>query len=291
MTHVQTEYGKIRIIDAMEIENAVCDLFIKANHILPTDTECCIARAAQTESSEIGRLVLGRLCENIRAAAELDIPVCQDTGMAVVFAEVGSDVHISGGTLEAAVNQGVSRAYLDGALRCSVVSDPLYSRKNTGDNTPAILHIRTVKGDRIRLVAAPKGFGSENMSALKMFTPAANEDDILKFVVDTVIAAGSNPCPPVTVGVGIGGDFEYAAYLAKHALLRRLDAENEDGRYASLENRILQEINKTGIGPQGFGGDTTALSVSIEHAPTHIAGLPVAVNMNCHVCRHAEMLI
>ncbi len=292
----ESKYADIRIIDAAKVENTVCQLFIKANHILPDDIEKSIAASAADESSKIAKCVFGRIQENIKAAVELDIPICQDTGMAVVFAEIGEHVHISGGTLEEAVNSGVRRAYIEGALRLSVVRDPLYLRENTNDNTPAILHIKTIKGSKLRLIAAPKGFGSENMSALKMFTPSANEEDIVQFVCDTVIKAGSNPCPPVIVGVGIGGDFEYSAYLAKYALLRGAKTDNNDTqraecRYAALEKRILNEINKSGIGAQGFGGDITALAVNIEHAPTHIAGLPVAVNINCHVARHAEAII
>lgn len=291
MTYLETDYGKIRIIDIKQVEDAVCALFIKANHTPPADVAESIASGAKRETSPVGRVVLNRLSDNLKAAAELDIPICQDTGMAIVFAEVGCDVHLIGGTLEEAVNRGVARAYLEGGMRCSIVSDPLYSRKNSGDNTPAILYIKHIKGDQIRLIAAPKGFGSENMSAIKMFTPSAGEEDIARFVVDTVCRAGSNPCPPIAVGIGIGGDFEYSAYLAKYALLRPLNERNRDKRYAALEEKILREINKTGIGPQGFGGDITALSVSIEEAPTHIAGLPVSVNINCHVIRHAEALI
>jgi fumarate hydratase subunit alpha len=283
--------SNIRIIKAKEIEDAVTSLFIKANYILPNKTAQTICEAAKNEGSEIGRDVLGRLCDNISAAQELDIPICQDTGMAVLFADVGENVHIEGASLKEAVDRGVARAYIEGSLRCSVVDDPLFSRVNTKNNTPAILHICSVKGDKIRLVAAPKGFGSENMSAVKMMTPAATEDDIVKFVTDTVREAGSKPCPPIVVGVGIGGTFEYAAYLAKRALIREFDEKNPDPRYAALEEKILKAVNETGIGPQGFGGDTTALRVFIEQHPTHIAGLPVAVNINCHVCRHAETII
>ncbi len=280
----------IRIIKAKDIEDAVAELFIRANYVLPPKTAQGICDACARERSDIGRDVLARLCENIDTARELDIPICQDTGMAVLFAEIGDKVHINGNIKEA-VDSGVARAYIDGSLRCSVVSDPLFSRINTQNNTPAILHIESVKGDKLRLIAAPKGFGSENMSAIKMMTPAANEDDIVKFVCDTVRAAGSKPCPPIVVGVGIGGSFEHAAYMAKKALVREFDEKNPDSRYASLEDKILAAVNELGIGPQGFGGDTTALRVFIEHYPTHIAGLPVAVNINCHVCRHAEITL
>lgn len=281
----------IRIIDAQEIENTVTELFIKANYILPDKTAEAMSNSIKSESSAIGRDVLSHLCENVSVAKELDIPICQDTGMAVLFVDIGENVHIRGASLKEAVDRGVAKAYIDGSLRCSVVSDPLFSRVNTQNNTPSILHVNIVKGDKIRLIAAPKGFGSENMSAIKMMTPAATEDDIISFVLDTVRTAGSKPCPPIVIGVGIGGTFEYAAYLAKRALVREFDEKNQDPRYALLEDKILKAVNSTGIGPQGFGGDTTALRVFIEQYPTHIAGLPVAVNINCHVCRHAEAII
>ena len=200
------------------------------------------------------------------------------------------DVHFTGGLLRDAVNKGVSEAYIDGFMRCSVVGDPL-ERKNTGDNTPAILYTEIVEGDGVKITAAPKGFGSENMSALKMFNPSATDDDIVKFIVDSVINAGSKPCPPVVIGIGIGGDFEYSAYLAKKALIRNSNIRNVKKRYADLEARILEAVNKTGIGAQGFGGDVTALAVNIEEYPTHIAGLPVALNMGCHVTRHKTVVI
>jgi len=278
---------EIRVIEPQEIEDAVAELFVKANYTLTSDVTDCIACAEKHESNALARSVLCRLLENVEAAKEYDVPVCQDTGMAVVFAYVGEDVFVDG-SLADAVNRGVRRAYVDGALRLSVVRDPLYDRVNTEDNTPAILHIRPVKGSTLRLVALPKGFGSENMSALKMFTPSATEDDIVRFVLDTVIQAGSNPCPPITVGVGIGGDFEQCAALAKECFTRPLHDINPNEKYAALESRLLAEINRTGIGPQGFSGDTTALAVKVAAAPTHIAGLPVAVNINCHVIRHAE---
>jgi fumarate hydratase subunit alpha len=281
----------IRRIPASEVTNAVAELFFQANHRLGEDVIHTIQDAKANERSARAIGVLSILEENVRSASAHDVPICQDTGMAVVFAEVGALVHIEGDTLENAVNAGVARAYVDGKLRCSVVGDPLYHRVNTGDNTPAILHIRTVAGDQLRLIAAPKGFGSENMSAIRMFTPSAREEDIIDFVVDTVRRAGSNPCPPITVGVGIGGDFEGAAILSKRALTRSLDLPNAKPEYARLEQRILGQINALGIGPQGFGGDTTALAVMIETGPTHIAGLPVAVNINCHVVRHAERIL
>ncbi len=281
----------IREINVKDIENKIAELFVHANQILPGSTCAVITKAKEAERGELARSILGILEENIEAARELDIPVCQDTGMAVVFIELGQDVHLVGGDLEEAVNRGVSRAYLDGKLRCSVVGDPLYGRKNTNDNTPAVLYIRIVPGDKVKITALPKGFGSENMSAVKMFTPAATEEDIIAFVTETVKNAGANPCPPIVVGVGIGGTFERCALLSKQALSRELDDVNPDPDYAKLEEKMLAEINKLDIGPQGFGGDTTALAVKIEKYPTHIAGLPVAVNICCHVYRHERAVI
>jgi len=289
--YIQYKEKKIRIISADSITDTVKDMLISINHSLSDDVVSAISNAAKAEKSEVSKKVLCRLCDNLKAAYDLDVPICQDTGMAVFFAEIGEDVHIYGETLENAINEGVRRAYVDGYMRLSVVEDPLYSRKNTNDNTPAIIHIKTVKGDKITLTAAPKGFGSENMSSLKMFTPSATEDDIVRFVVDSVKRAGSNPCPPIVVGVGIGGDFEYCAELAKYALTRSLDDTNTKSKYASLERRLLDEINALNIGPQGFGGSVTALAVKVESSPTHIAGLPVAVNINCHVARHIKRTI
>ncbi len=283
--------NEIRMIDAALVSETVKHLFIEANYRLPCDVARCMAHAEKNERDALAKSVLSRLNENARLARELDVPICQDTGMAVVFAEVGERVHVTGATLEEAVNEGVSRAYTEGALRCSVVADPLYDRRNTNDNTPAVLHIRAVKGDRLRLIAAPKGFGSENMAFLRMMTPASGEEDVLRFVTESVSLAGSNPCPPIVVGVGIGSDFEGVALLAKRALLREMGTAHPDPRYANLERRMLDSVNALGIGAQGFGGDTTALAVHIEAAPTHIAGLPVAVNIACHVSRHAESVI
>ena len=282
---------QIRRIDAKDVSNAVRDLFLKANSVIGDDVAKRLDSAIATERDPLARGVLSAIRENDRIACEKGLPICQDTGMAVVFAEIGSLLHIEGDTLENAVNRGVSSAYLDGKLRCSVVRDPLFYRENTGDNTPAILHVRTVPGDRLKLTAAPKGFGSENMSALKMFTPSAKPADIVDFVVGAVAKAGSNPCPPVTVGVGIGSDFEGCALLAKKALTRSLSDSHPDPNYREMEKTILDGINALGIGPQGFGGDTSAFAVKIEVGPTHIAGLPVAVNVNCHVVRHAEIVL
>lgn len=278
----------MREISCKEITKAVRKLFIEANYVLPCDAEQLIRESAEKESDKRAAGILKRLAENLDAARETDIPICQDTGMAVVFAEVGQDVHIVDGLFEDAINEGVRQAYTDGYLRKSVVNEPMFERKNTGDNTPAMIYTSIVAGDKIKLIAAPKGFGSENMSAIKMFTPAAKHDDIIDFVCETVKKAGGNPCPPILVGVGIGGTFDRSAYLAKKALTRPVSERNADKRYAELEAKMLERINQLGIGPQGFGGDTTAFAVNIEYTSTHIAGLPVAVNINCHVMRHGE---
>ena len=272
------------------IEQTVRDLCIKANIFLPESLERCICSAADNETSETGREVLGDLKRNIAAAKDGNIPVCQDTGMAVIFLDIGQDVHFTDGSLYAAVNKGVSRGYTEGYLRCSVVRDP-FDRVNTGDNTPAVIHTVISDGDSVKIDVCPKGFGSENMSALKMFTPSASVEDIEDFVVSAAEKAGSNPCPPMVIGVGLGGDFEYCAYLAKKALCRDIAVKNADPFYAELESRILDRINNTGIGPQGFGGKITALSVAVEQSPTHIAGLPAAVNIGCHVTRHASAVL
>lgn len=277
----------MREINVSEIENAVRDLCIQANRILPKSLVECIKCAPEKEKSPTGREVLYDLERNINAAEAENIAVCQDTGMAVIFLDIGQDVHFTGGSLYDAINKGVSRGYTEGYLRCSIVSDPL-ERVNTGDNTPAVIHTRIVDGEKVSISVCPKGFGSENMSKMKMFTPSATIEDIESFVTEVASVAGSNPCPPMVIGVGIGGDFEYCAYLAKKALCRDVAEKNPKEPYASMEKRILERVNKLGIGPQGFGGTTTALSVAIEQAPTHIAGLPVAVNIGCHVTRHAH---
>ena len=278
----------LRIVNSKEIENKVKELFISANYFLPDNLSSKLKECKRCETDELASTVLQRLCDNIEAAKEINVPVCQDTGMAVLFVEVGKEVYIEGDTLEEAINKGVRGAYIEGHLRCSVVKDPFYDRVNTNDNTPAIIYLNTASGDRIKITALPKGFGSENMSALKMFTPAACEEDIISFVVDTVKKAGSNPCPPIVVGIGMGGTFDYCAVLSKKALAREIDDSNPDAKYAALEEKILERINELDIGPQGFGGKTTALAVKINQAPTHIAGLPVAVNICCHVARHAH---
>lgn len=274
----------MREIPREAVVEAVKALCIEANRVLPTDLKERLCGACRAEESPLGREVLSDIVRNYETAEALSIPVCQDTGMAVVFAELGEDAHVPG--LEEAVNEGVRRGYTEGLLRCSVVGDPL-RRQNTGDNTPAVLHLRLVPGDRLTLTVAPKGAGSENMSSIRMMTPAASEQDLIDAVVRAVEAAGSNPCPPVVVGVGVGGNFEGCALLAKRALCRDTAVRNPDPLYASLEERMLEGINRTGIGPQGFGGRVTALAVNIEAGATHIASLPLAVNMGCHVTRHA----
>ena len=280
----------MREIPVSDITEAVARLCVEANRSLPADLEASIVSASQREENALGHSILCDLCENMRAARDLGLPVCQDTGMAVVFAEIGQEVHFTGGSFEEAVNEGVHRGYTEGLLRCSVAADPI-RRGNTGDNTPAVIHTRLVPGDRVSLTVAPKGFGSENMSRLQMMTPAATEEDLIAFVAETVRLAGGNPCPPVVLGVGIGGDFEQCALLAKTALCRPVSERNKDPFYAGLEEKMLRAVNETGVGPQGFGGDTTALAVNIEWAPTHIAGLPIAVNVGCHVTRHGSLVL
>ena len=282
---------KMRVINTEIIAEKVCELFCRANYELPESIKNSIAEYKVKETDQRAKNILGKLQENMDAAIEINVPVCQDTGMAVVFIEIGQEVFLEGELLETAVNNGVRRAYDEGYLRKSVVCDPLFDRKNTTDNTPAVVYTNIVPGDKIRIVAAPKGFGSENMSKSKMFTPGAVKQDIIDFVVETVKQAGGNPCPPMVIGVGIGGTFEKCALLSKIALCRDLDVRNADERYAQLEMEMLEAVNKTGIGPQGFGGDCTALGVNIEYFPTHIAGLPCAVNIGCHVTRHKECVI
>ncbi len=280
----------INEISVLKITEAVAELCVIANKKLPDCIENCISKARENETSPLAEGILSELERNICAASELDIPICQDTGMAVVFLDIGQDVHFVGGDLREAVNDGVHRGYCEGLLRKSVVSDPL-RRVNTNDNTPAILHINIVSGDEVKVTVAPKGFGSENMSGMKMLTPFDGEQGVKNAVLEIVKKAGSNPCPPMVVGVGIGGDFEQCAFLSKKALCRDIDTQNSDEYYANMEKELLQEINGLDIGPQGFGGDTTALAVNIETAPTHIAGLPVAVNIGCHVTRHATKTV
>lgn len=277
----------MREIQAQAISELVAKLCVEANTCLPKELKRCIRMARKTEENSLAQAILGDMEENFTIAGEQGLPICQDTGMAVVFLTLGQEVHVVGGGIEEAVNAGVAKGYVEGKLRCSVVADPL-RRGNTGDNTPAVLHVKLVPGDVFELTVAPKGFGSENMSQMKMFTPAATKEDIVNFVAECVKTAGSNPCPPVVVGVGLGGDFESCALTAKEALCRPVGLHNHNTFYAELEAEILERLNGLDIGPQGFGGHTTALWVAIEARPTHIAGLPCAVNMGCHVTRHAS---
>ena len=259
---------------------------MSVNVELSPDVREALLAGKEREESMIGKKILGQLEENLTIAKNDRIPICQDTGMAVVFAEIGQEVHITGGSFEEAVNLGVRNGYINGFLRKSVVRDPL-RRENTEDNTPAVLHTRLVSGDVLRLTVAPKGFGSENMSRMKMFLPSCTRDQVEDFIVETVGIAGARPCPPVVVGVGLGGTVEKAALLAKQALCRPIDTRHPDPYYAGMEAACLEKINALGIGPQGFGGRTTALAVNVETFPTHIAGLPCVVNMGCHATRHA----
>ena len=276
----------MRTISAAAVTDAVARLCVRANTQLPPDIAAALARSRREEPWPLAQETLGLLWDNLELAEREELPVCQDTGMACVFLELGQEVHIQG-DFEQAVHEGVRRGYGEGYLRKSIVGDPL-RRVNTEDNTPAAITLRLVPGDGCRITVAPKGFGSENMSRLGMLKPADGVEGVKKFVVETVRLAGSNPCPPIVLGIGIGGSFDKAAYLAKHALLRPIDQPNSDPFYAQLEEELLEEINALGIGPQGFGGRTTCLGLSIETAPTHVAGLPVAVNVSCHVTRRAS---
>ena len=277
---------EIRKIKAQTVSDTVRKLFIDCNFYIGSDIMNALKAAQKTEESEVGRSVLSCIIENDELAAAEQLPLCQDTGLAVLFVEYGDKVIIEDGSFEDAVRDGVRRAYKDGCLRKSVVDDPVFDRVNTRDNTPAVIHTKIVPGDKIKITAGGKGFGSENMSAIKMLTPSYGVEGVKAFVLDTVFSAGPNPCPPIVVGVGIGGTFERCAQLAKLATFRSIDKHNPDIRYAQLEAELLEEINKTGFGPAGLGGTTTALGVNIEYAPTHIAGMPVAVNICCHAARH-----
>ena len=281
----------MRIVNTKEISKAVEKLLVEANYFLPDSLANRIKAFQDKETNILAKSVLSKLTENLDAAKELNVPICQDTGMAVIFLEIGQQVFLEGDLLEDAVNEGTANAYIGGYMRKSIVKDPLFDRKNTNDNTPAVIHTKIVPGDKIKITVAPKGFGSENMSRIKMFNPSAEKKDIVDFVTETVKIAGGNPCPPVVVGVGIGGTFEYAAFLAKKALTRDVDVRNPDDKYAQLENEMLEAVNRLNVGPQGFGGKTTALAVNIETFPTHIAGLPCAVNIGCHVTRHKSVII
>ncbi len=277
-------------ISCKQITKAVEELCIKTNKILPGDVKKCICNACNNETLPLAKSIMKDISDNIEVAQVENIPVCQDTGMAVVFIELGQDVRIVEGSLEDSINLGVKNGYEKGLLRKSIVADPL-NRVNTNDNTPAIIHTKIVDGENLTITVAPKGFGSENMSAIRMLTPASTRETIIDTVEEIVKSAGANPCPPIVVGIGIGGDFEYCAMLAKKALTRPLNTYNQDEFYKQLEIDILDRINSLDIGPQGFGGVTTALKVNIEKFPTHIAGLPLAVNIGCHVTRHATQIL
>lgn len=277
----------IKEISVTKITDAVEKLCIEANKKLPFDIADKIYAAYKSETNSLAKSVLEDLKKNLSVAEENNLPICQDTGMAVVFLEIGQDVHFADGFLTDAVNEGVRRGYENGLLRKSVVSDPL-NRINTNDNTPAVIHTQIVAGDSVIVTVAPKGFGSENMSGIKMLTPFDGRNGVIEAVLEIVKKASNNPCPPMVIGVGIGGDFEQCALLSKKALCRNTHDRNKNDFYAQMEAELLDEINKLNIGPQGFGGNTTALAVNIETAPTHIAGLPVAVNIGCHVTRHAS---
>lgn len=278
----------IRQIKAETVTETVKQLFLDCNYFIGKDIMTALEKARENEKSKVGKSVLTQIIENDKLAAKEEVPLCQDTGMAILFVEYGDKVVIEDGSFEDAVNEGVRQAYKDGYLRKSVVNDPVFDRLNTKDNTPAIIHTRIVKGDKIKITAGGKGFGSENMSAIKMLTPSYGIEGVKKFILDTVRTAGPNPCPPIVVGVGIGGTFERCAQLAKKATFRAIDTHNADERYAKLEDELLESINKMGYGPAGLGGTTTAIGVNIETSPTHIAGMPVAVNICCHAARHAS---
>lgn len=281
---------EIRTIKAETITDTVERLFKDLNYKIGNDISEALCNAQKNEESPVGKAVIAQLLENNKIAAEEKIPICQDTGMAVLFVEYGERVVIDGNFKEA-VEEGVRRAYIGGYLRKSVVTDPVFDRVNTKDNTPAIIYTDIVEGDKIKILAGCKGFGSENMSQIKMLTPSAGIEGVKQFILDAVKYAGPNPCPPIVVGVGIGGTFEKAAQLAKKATLRPINTKNEDPRYAKLEDELIEEINKMGFGPAGLGGNTTAIGVNVETYPTHIAGMPVAVNICCHAARHKEAVI
>ncbi|WP_419575354.1 fumarate hydratase [Ruminococcus sp.] len=278
----------MRQIKVETVTETVKQLFLDCNYFIGKDIMTALEKARENEKSKVGKSVLTQIIENDKLAAKEEVPLCQDTGMAILFVEYGDKVVIEDGSFEDAVNEGVRQAYKDGYLRKSVVNDPVFDRLNTKDNTPAIIHTRIVKGDKIKITAGGKGFGSENMSAIKMLTPSYGIEGVKKFILDTVRTAGPNPCPPIVVGVGIGGTFERCAQLAKKATFRAIDTHNADERYAKLEDELLESINKMGFGPAGLGGTTTAIGVNIETSPTHIAGMPVAVNICCHAARHAS---
>jgi fumarate hydratase subunit alpha len=281
----------MRELDVSNVTQAVEELCVQACYDLPQDVVEALEAARKAEESDVGREILDICIENARVASEERVPICQDTGVTIVFLEVGQDLHLVGGDLGEAVAEGVRRGYDQGFLRKSVVTDPLFTRKNTGDNTPPIIYTDIVPGDKLRVTVVPKGTGSENMSGLKMLTPAAGPAGVKRFIVETVDKAGSNPCPPIIVGVGVGGMMDKASLLAKKALLRKVGQAHPQAEVAQLEGETLAEINRLGIGPQGLGGRVTALAVHIETHPTHIGALPIAVNIQCHAARHAERVL
>lgn len=280
----------MREVNVKLIRDAVRKLSIESNYFLGSDIKEALQKSRKEETWKLASEVLDKIIINSEIASNEEMPMCQDTGMACVFIEIGQDVHLVGGRVEDAVNDGVRKGYEEGFLRKSVVEDPI-RRINTNDNTPAVIYYEIVDGDKVKITLAPKGFGSENMSKIGMLKPSDGLEGVKKFIIDTVKTAGPNPCPPMVIGVGIGGTFDKAAYLAKKALLRPINIRNTDGFYMDLEIELLEKINELGIGPQGFGGKTTALGLNIETYPTHIAGLPVAVNINCHATRHKEAII
>ena len=282
---------RMREIKANQIKNKVKELFLKANFYINPDLMQRLEKALEEENSPIGKYVLKMIIENNKIASREEVPICQDTGLAVVFIELGQEVRLVGGDFIEAINQGVKEAYEEGYLRKSVVDDPVFERKNTKTNTPAIIYSDIVPGDKIKLLVIPKGFGSENMSTIAMLKPADGEKGIIDFVVETVKKAGPNPCPPTIIGVGIGGTIDKAMVIAKKAIIRKINQPNKNPEYAALEKEILTKINNLGIGPAGLGGNITSLAVHIDYLPTHIAGLPVAVNVCCHAARHAEGII
>ena len=278
----------MRTVNVKDIKETVAKLCKQACYVVTPDLKAAFTKAQTTESSSLGKDILGKILQNAKLAEEGVAPICQDTGMTVVFVEIGQDVHIEGGYIEDAINEGVAKGYTEGYLRKSVVAEPLFERKNTTNNTPAVIHTRIVPGDKFKIKVAPKGFGSENKSVLKMLVPADGIEGVKKVFLEAVKYAGPNACPPMTIGVGIGGTMDKAALLAKQAAVRPVDSKNADARYAKLEDDLLELASKTGVGPQGLGGDTTAIKVNVEWYPTHIAGLPVAININCHAARHAD---
>ncbi len=281
----------MRELSVPTIIETVAGMCEEANIYLGEDVSGALKRSLEVEESPTGKEVLKQLIDNLEIAQNEQIPICQDTGFAVFFVELGQEVHLVGGTLEEAINAGVKKGYTDGYLRKSIVEDPLYDRKNTGDNTPAVIYTEVVPGDKVKVSFAPKGGGSENMSAIKMLKPADGEEGLVDFVVNQVKTAGPNPCPPIVVGVGIGGTFDRVAVLAKKALFRPVGQPHPDSRFAELEQKILGKINNLGVGPQGFGGRVSALAVHIETFPSHIASMAAAVNINCHASRHVERVI